>query len=323
MLITEEELKRYSELDGEEQVNEALNITKGLKGKYEEIIDVYNQILDKTKPQNIEKIRDTFIYDIINLMKDWEKRKINLNVKNGIENNLVKDVEDTFQKKVKLLLKQLITLETPEETEKLIQNYMKKFEKEENYIGLSRLYVLEENPSRETFKTLYQIFSDESKIEKYYDNLPEIETEEEKQKVNDNGIYWLTTFIVQNVDNKVFDDKEIVQMLIQDSKFDSDLLIEKLSEEQKIVNIDSIIKVISEKKDAYQVARFLKILGEKCQETNEFQEYMLAKLDIYFNDENISGFALQDIWKNLTGDIQEKYETNYIRYLVENKDNIS
>ena len=229
MLITEEELKRYSELDGEEQVNEALNITKGLKGKYEEIIDVYNQILDKTKPQNIEKIRDTFIYDIINLMKDWEKRKINLNVKNGIENNLIKDVEDIFQNKVKLLLKQLITLEKPKETEKLIQNYIKKFENEENYIGLSRLYVLEENPSRETFKTLYQIFSDESKIEKYYDNLPEIETEEEKQKVNDNGIYWLTTFIVQNVDNKIFDDKEIVQMLIQDSKFDSDLLIEKLS----------------------------------------------------------------------------------------------
>ena len=322
MLITEEELKRYSELDGEEQVNEALNITKGLKGKYEEIIDVYNQILNKTKPQNIEKIRDTFIYDIINLMKDWEKRKINLNVKNGIKNNSIKDVEDTFQNKAKLLLKQLITLENPKETEKLIQNYMKKFENEENYIGLSRLYVLEENPSRETFKILYQIFSDESEIEKYYEDLPEIETEEEKQKVNDNGIYWLTTFIVQNVDNKVFDDKEIVQMLIQDSKFDSDLLIEKLSEEQKIVNIDSIIKVISEKKDAYQVARFLKILGEKCQETNEFQEYMLAKLDIYFNDENISGFALQDIWKNLTGDIQEKYETNYIKYLVENKDNI-
>lgn len=318
MLITEEELKRYSELDGEKQVQEALRITKDLHGKYGEIIETYKQVLNKTKSENIEKIRENFVTDICDLMEDWEESKIELNVKKNIGHSLIKEIDDSFQSETQLLLRQLITLENQEKTDELIQYYMKKFEKKEHYIGLAKIYVLKENPEIEEFKTLYQTFSNENKMEKYFDDLPEIETDQEKQKAKDNGTYWLTTFLVENVSGKIFDNKEVIKMIIADSKFDNSLLIGRLSENQQVSNVESIVEVLNLTKDANEFARYLKLISEKCQKTQQFQEYILPKIEIYFKDNNISAFTIKDIWKNLTGDIQEKFKSTYIDYLLAN-----
>lgn len=322
MLITDEELKRYSQLDGEEQVQEALNITKKLDGKYGEVIKGYKQILNKTKPKNIEKIRETFITDICDIMGGWNIKKINLNVKQDIKNELMEELDDSFQSETQSLLKQLVTPENPEKTEQQIQYYMKKFEKEEHYVGLAQIYVLNENPKIEEFKTLYQTFSDEDKMERYYDGLPEIETDHDKQKVKDNGIYWFTKFLVKNVSGKVFNNKEVIQMLIEDPKFDNKVLIEKLSEEQQVSNIESIIQVLNETASVYEFARYFNLISEKCQKVPGFQKCILSKMQIYFNNES-SEFTLKDIWVNLTEDMQEKFKSTFINYLLEDGFHIS
>ena len=245
MLITEEELERYTNLNGAEHVEEALKISKNLQGKYGEVIDGYKQIFEKTKPENIGKIREEFVWDIIYLSKKWEEIKIDIYVKNGDNYYNVNGVES----KIKSTLKQIFTMENIEEREKILTEYGKKFEKEEDYVGMLQIFSLKDQQNIEEFKKIYEIISNESKLEKFFDNWPKIENDEDRKKANENAMYRLITFEAENAKEEIFDSKETFEMLALDKNCDKEELIKKLSENQQVKYVKEIINIINESKD--------------------------------------------------------------------------
>ena len=312
MLITEEELERYSNLNGDEQVEEALKISENLHGKYGEVIDGYKQIFEKTKPENIGKIREEFVWDIIYLSKGWERAKIDIYVKDGYNYYKFNEIED----KIKSALRQFLTMESAEEKEKILAEYEKKFEKEEDYIGMLQIFSLKERQNIEEFKKIYEIISDESKVEKFFDNWSKIENDEERKKANENAMYRLITFETENTKEEIFDNQEIFEMLISDKRCDKEILIEKLSENQQVKYVNEIINFIDESKNnIYQFERNIKCTGERFRKTEEFQEYIVPIVKKFLKEEEI--YSLGDIWGVLPQEVQEKMEDQLFELFFE------
>lgn len=318
MLITDEELERYSNLNGDEQVEEALKISKNLQGKYGEVIDGYKQIFEKTKPENIGKIREEFVWDIIYLSKKWEEIKIDIYVKNGDNYYNVNGVES----KIKSTLKQIFTMENIEEREKILTEYGKKFEKEEDYVGMLQIFSLKDQQNIEEFKKIYEIISNESKLEKFFDNWPKIENDEDRKKANENAMYRLITFEAENAKEEIFDSKETFEMLALDKNCDKEELIKKLSENQQVKYVKEIINIINESKDnIYKFVEELKCTGEKFRETEEFQAYIVPIVQKFFKEDNVSIYSLKDIWKALPQGVQKKMENQFFEYFFKEQYN--
>lgn len=310
--MTEEELEEYSQLNANEQIEKVEDLVKNLGGKYADIFATYKDVFYRTKPEAFEKVRKLLIDDIISMRQNYEKRKLGVLVKDNI-NYVNKELANQFDDMIFILLQG----KNENETNQIKQEYITKYIKEKNFIGVVKVYTSENQNSIDEFEKLYELLQSEA-VDKYFDDCKDIETDEERMQAKEQGIISLIEGLIDGSSNNVFENDTIINMLIAEKdKFDFSILIGKMSAEKQIEHCDEIIRYLESKSEStYEFTTTLNSVKSECKNTEKFKAYLIPKIQEYIKSEESQVYKLSNILKEATPEIQNELKEDIENYLL-------
>ena len=310
--MTEEELEEYSQLNANEQIEKVEDLVKNLGGKYADIFATYKDVFYRTKPEAFEKVRKLLIDDIISMRQNYEKRKLGVLVKDNI-NYVNKELANQFDDMIFILLQG----KDENETNQIKQEYITKYIKEKNFIGVVKVYASENQNSIDEFGKLYELLQSEA-VDKYFDDCEDIETDEERMQAKEQGKISLIEGLIDGSSNNVFENDTIINMLIAEKdKFDFSILIGKMSAEKQIEHCDEIIRYLESKSEStYEFTTTLNSVKSECKNTEKFKAYLIPKIQEYIKSEESQAYKLSKILKEATPEIQNELKEDIENYLL-------
>lgn len=310
--MTEEELEEYSQLNANEQIEKVEDLVKNLGGKYADIFATYKDVFYRTKPEAFEMVRKLLIDDIISMRQNYEKRKLGVLVKDNI-NYVNKELANQFDDMIFILLQG----KDENETNQIKQEYITKYIKEKNFIGVVKVYASENQNSIDEFGKLYELLQSEA-VDKYFDDCKDIETDEERMQAKEQGIISLIEGLIEGSSNNVFENDTIINMLIAEKdKFDFGILIGKMSAEKQIEHCDEIIRYLESKSEStYEFTTTLNSVKSECKNTEKFKAYLIPKIQEYIKSEESQVYKLSEILKEATPEIQNELKEDIENYLL-------
>ena len=310
--MTEEELEEYRQLNANEQIEKVEELVKNLRGKYADIFATYKDVFYRTKPEAFEKVRKLLIDDIISMRQNYEKRKLGVLVKNNI-NYVNKELANQFDDMISILLQG----KNENETSQIKQEYITKYIKEKNFIGVVKVYASENQNSIDEFGKLYELLQSEA-VDKYFDDCEDIETDEERMQAKEQGTISLIEGLIDGSSNNVFENDTIINMLIAEKdKFDFSILIGKMSAEKQIEHCDEIIRYLESKSEStYEFTTTLNSVKSECKNTEKFKAYLIPKIQEYIKSEESQVYKLSNILKEATPEIQNELKEDIENYLL-------
>ena len=310
--MTEEELEEYSQLNANEQIEKVEDLVKNLGGKYADIFATYKDVFYRTKPEAFEKVRKLLIDDIISMRQNYEKRKLGVLVKDNI-NYVNKELANQFDDMIFILLQG----KDENETNQIKQEYITKYIKEKNFIGVVKVYASENQNSIDEFGKLYELLQSEA-VDKYFDDCEDIETDEERMQAKEQGTISLIEGLIDGSSNNVFENDTIINMLIAEKdKFDFSILIGKMSAEKQIEHCDEIIRYLESKSEStYEFTTTLNSVKSECKNTEKFKAYLIPKIQEYIKSEESQVYKLSNILKEATPEIQNELKEDIENYLL-------
>lgn len=310
--MTEEELEEYSQLNANEQIEKVEDLVKNLGGKYADIFATYKDVFYRTKPEAFEKVRKLLIDDIISMRQNYEKRKLGVLVKDNI-NYVNKELANQFDDMIFILLQG----KNENETNQIKQEYITKYIKEKNFIGVVKVYASENQNSIDEFEKLYELLQSEA-VDKYFDDCEDIETDEERMQAKEQGKISLIEGLIDGSSNNVFENDTIINMLIAEKdKFDFSILIGKMSAEKQIEHCDEIIRYLESKSEStYEFTTTLNSVKSECKNTEKFKAYLIPKIQEYIKSEESQAYKLSKILKEATPEIQNELKEDIENYLL-------
>ena len=310
--MTEEELEEYSQLNANEQIEKVEDLVKNLGGKYADIFATYKDVFYRTKPEAFEKVRKLLIDDIISMRQNYEKRKLGVLVKDNI-NYVNKELANQFDDMIFILLQG----KDENETNQIKQEYITKYIKEKNFIGVVKVYASENQNSIDEFGKLYELLQSEA-VDKYFDDCEDIETDEERMQAKEQGTISLIEGLIDGSSNNVFENDTIINMLIAEKdKFDFSILIGKMSAEKQIEHCDEIIRYLESKSEStYEFTTTLNSVKSECKNTEKFKAYLIPKIQEYIKSEESQAYKLSKILKEATPEIQNELKEDIENYLL-------
>lgn len=310
--MTEEELEEYSQLNANEQIEKVEDLVKKLGGKYADIFATYKDVFYRTKPEAFEMVRKLLIDDIISMRQNYEKRKLGVLVKENI-NYVNKELANQFDDMIFILLQG----KNENETNQIKQEYITKYIKEKNFIGVVKVYASENQNSIDEFGKLYELLQSEA-VDKYFDDCKDIETDEERMQAKEQGIISLIEGLIDGSSNNVFENDTIINMLIAEKdKFDFGILIGKMSAEKQIEHCDEIIRYLESKSEStYEFTTTLNSVKSECKNTEKFKAYLIPKIQEYIKSEESQVYKLSEILKEATPEIQNELKEDIENYLL-------
>lgn len=310
--MTEEELEEYSQLNANEQIEKVEDLVKNLGGKYADIFATYKDVFYRTKPEAFEKIRKLLIDDIISMRQNYEKRKLGVLVKDNI-NYVNKELANQFDDMIFILLQG----KNENETNQIKQEYITKYIKEKNFIGVVKVYASENQNSIDEFEKLYELLQSEA-VDKYFDDCEDIETDEERMQAKEQGTISLIEGLIDGSSNNVFENDTIINMLIAEKdKFDFSILIGKMSAEKQIEHCDEIIRYLESKSEStYEFTTTLNSVKSECKNTEKFKAYLIPKIQEYIKSEESQAYKISKILKEATPEIQNELKEDIENYLL-------
>ena len=310
--MTEEELEEYSQLNANEQIEKVEDLVKNLGGKYADIFAAYKDVFYRTKPEAFEMVRKLLIDDIISMRQNYEKRKLGVLVKDNI-NYVNKELANQFDDMIFILLQG----KDENETNQIKQEYITKYIKEKNFIGVVKVYASENQNSIDEFGKLYELLQSEA-VDKYFDDCKDIETDEERMQAKEQGTISLIEGLIDGSSNNVFENDTIINMLIAEKdKFDFGILIGKMSAEKQIEHCDEIIRYLESKSEStYEFTTTLNLVKSECKNTEKFKAYLIPKIQEYIKSEESQVYKLSEILKEATPEIQNELKEDIENYLL-------
>ena len=310
--MTEEELEEYRQLNANEQIEKVEELVKNLRGKYADIFATYKDVFYRTKPEAFEKVRKLLIDDIISMRQNYEKRKLGVLVKNNI-NYVNKELANQFDDMISILLQG----KNENETSQIKQEYITKYIKEKNFIGVVKVYASENQNSIDEFGKLYELLQSEA-VDKYFYDCEDIETDEERMQAKEQGTISLIEGLIDGSSNNVFENDTIINMLIAEKdKFDFSILIGKMSAEKQIEHCDEIIRYLESKSEStYEFTTTLNSVKSECKNTEKFKAYLIPKIQEYIKSEESQVYKLSNILKEATPEIQNELKEDIENYLL-------
>ena len=310
--MTEEELEEYRQLNANEQIEKVEELVKNLRGKYADIFATYKDVFYRTKPEAFEKVRKLLIDDIISMRQNYEKRKLGVLVKDNI-NYVNRELANQFDDMISILLQG----KNENETSQIKQEYITKYIKEKNFIGVVKVYASENQNSIEEFGKLYELLQSEA-VDKYFDDCENIETDEERMQAKEQGKISLIEGLIDGSSNNVFENDTIINMLIAEKdKFDFSILIGKMSAEKQIEHCDEIIRYLESKSEStYEFTTTLNSVKSECKNTEKFKAYLIPKIQEYIKSEESQAYKLSKILKEATPEIQNELKEDIENYLL-------
>lgn len=310
--MTEEELEEYSQLNANEQIEKVEDLVKNLGGKYADIFATYKDVFYRTKPEAFEMVRKLLIDDIISMRQNYEKRKLGVLVKDNI-NYVNKELANQFDDMIFILLQG----KNENETNQIKQEYITKYIKEKNFIGVVKVYASENQNSIDEFGKLYELLQSEA-VDKYFDDCKDIETDEERMQAKEQGTISLIEGLIDGSSNNVFENDTIINMLIAEKdKFDFSILIGKMSAEKQIEHCDEIIRYLESKSEStYEFTTTLNSVKSECKNTEKFKAYLIPKIQEYIKSEESQVYKLSNILKEATPEIQNELKEDIENYLL-------
>lgn len=310
--MTEEELEEYSQLNANEQIEKVEDLVKNLGGKYADIFATYKDVFYRTKPEAFEKVRKLLIDDIISMRQNYEKRKLGVLVKDNI-NYVNKELANQFDDMIFILLQG----KNENETNQIKQEYITKYIKEKNFIGVVKVYASENQNSIDEFEKLYELLQSEA-VDKYFDDCEDIETDEERMQAKEQGKISLIEGLIDGSSNNVFENDTIINMLIAEKdKFDFSILIGKMSAEKQIEHCDEIIRYLESKSEStYEFTTTLNSVKSECKNTEKFKAYLIPKIQEYIKSEESQAYKISKILKEATPEIQNELKEDIENYLL-------
>lgn len=310
--MTEEELEEYSQLNANEQIEKVEDLVKNLRGKYADIFATYKDVFYRTKPEAFEMVRKLLIDDIISMRQNYEKRKLGVLVKDNI-NYVNKELANQFDDMIFILLQG----KNENETNQIKQEYITKYIKEKNFIGVVKVYASENQNSIDEFGKLYELLQSEA-VDKYFDDCENIETDEERMQAKEQGTISLIEGLIDGSSNNVFENDTIINMLIAEKdKFDFSILIGKMSAEKQIEHCDEIIRYLESKSEStYEFTTTLNSVKSECKNTEKFKAYLIPKIQEYIKSEESQVYKLSEILKEATPEIQNELKEDIENYLL-------
>lgn len=310
--MTEEELEEYRQLNANEQIEKVEELVKNLRGKYADIFATYKDVFYRTKPEAFEKVRKLLIDDIISMRQNYEKRKLVVLVKDNI-NYINRELANQFADMISILLQG----KNENETSQIKQEYITKYIKEKNFIGVVKVYASENQNSIEEFGKLYELLQSEA-VDKYFDDCEDIETDEERMQAKEQGKISLIEGLIDGSSNNVFENDTIINMLIAEKdNFDFSILIGKMSAEKQIEHCDEIIRYLESKSEStYEFTTTLNSVKSECKNTEKFKAYLIPKIQEYIKSEESQAYKLSKILKEATPEIQNELKEDIENYLL-------
>lgn len=310
--MTEEELEEYSQLNANEQIEKVEDLVKNLGGKYADIFATYKDVFYRTKPEAFEMVRKLLIDDIISMRQNYEKRKLGVLVKDNI-NYVNEKLANQFDDMIFILLQG----KNENETNQIKQEYITKYIKEKNFIGVVKVYASENQNSIDEFGKLYELLQSEA-VDKYFDDCKDIETDEERMQAKEQGTISLIEGLIDGSSNNVFENDTIINMLIAEKdKFDFGILIGKMSAEKQIEHCDEIIRYLESKSEStYEFTTTLNSVKSECKNTEKFKAYLIPKIQEYIKSEESQVYKLSEILKEATPEIQNELKEDIENYLL-------
>lgn len=310
--MTEEELEEYRQLNANEQIEKVEELVKNLRGKYADIFATYKDVFYRTKPEAFEKVRELLINDIISMRQNYEKRKLGVLVKDNI-NYVNRELANQFDDMISILLQG----KNENETSQIKQEYITKYIKEKNFIGVVKVYASENQNSIDEFGKLYELLQSEA-VDKYFDDCENIETDEERMQAKEQGTISLIEGLIDGSSNNVFENDTIINMLIAEKdKFDFSILIGKMSAEKQIEHCDEIIRYLESKSEStYEFTTTLNSVKSECKNTEKFKAYLIPKIQEYIKSEESQVYKLSNILKEATPEIQNELKEDIENYLL-------
>ena len=310
--MTEEELEEYRQLNANEQIEKVEELVKNLRGKYADIFATYKDVFYRTKPEAFEKVRKLLIDDIISMRQNYEKRKLGVLVKNNI-NYVNKELANQFDDMISILLQG----KNENETSQIKQEYITKYIKEKNFIGVVKVYASENQNSIDEFGKLYELLQSEA-VDKYFYDCEDIETDEERMQAKEQGTISLIEGLIDGSSNNVFENDTIINMLIAEKdKFDFSILIGKMSAEKQIEHCDEIIRYLESKSEStYEFTTTLNSVKSECKNTEKFKAYLIPKIQEYIKSEESQAYKISKILKEATPEIQNELKEDIENYLL-------
>lgn len=310
--MTEEELEEYSQLNANEQIEKVEDLVKNLGGKYADIFATYKDVFYRTKPEAFEMVRKLLIDDIISMRQNYEKRKLGVLVKDNV-NYVNKKLANQFDDMIFILLQG----KNENETNQIKQEYITKYIKEKNFIGVVKVYASENQNSIDEFEKLYELLQSEA-VDKYFDDCKDIETDEERMQAKEQGIISLIEGLIDGSSNNVFENDTIINMLIAEKdKFDFSILIGKMPAEKQIEHCDEIIRYLESKSEStYEFTTTLNSVKSECKNTEKFKAYLIPKIQEYIKSEESQVYKLSNILKEATPEIQNELKEDIENYLL-------
>ena len=310
--MTEEELEEYRQLNANEQIEKVEELVKNLRGKYADIFATYKDVFYRTKPEAFEKVRKLLIDDIISMRQNYEKRKLGVLVKDNI-NYVNKELANQFDDMIFILLQG----KNENETSQIKQEYITKYIKEKNFIGVVKVYASENQNSIDEFGKLYELLQSEA-VDKYFDDCEDIETDEERMQAKEQGTISLIEGLIDGSSNNVFENDTIINMLIAEKdKFDFSILIGKMSAEKQIEHCDEIIRYLESKSEStYEFTTTLNSVKSECKNTEKFKAYLIPKIQEYIKSEESQAYKISKILKEATPEIQNELKEDIENYLL-------
>ena len=310
--MTEEELEEYRQLNANEQIEKVEELVKNLRGKYADIFATYKDVFYRTKPEAFEKVRKLLIDDIISMRQNYEKRKLGVLVKDNI-NYVNRELANQFDDMISILLQG----KNENETSQIKQEYITKYIKEKNFIGVVKVYASENQNSIDEFGKLYELLQSEA-VDKYFDDCENIETDEERMQAKEQGTISLIEGLIDGSSNNVFENDTIINMLIAEKdNFDFSILIGKMSAEKQIEHCDEIIRYLESKSEStYEFTTTLNSVKSECKNTEKFKAYLIPKIQEYIKSEESQAYKLSKILKEATPEIQNELKEDIENYLL-------
>ena len=310
--MTEEELEEYSQLNANEQIEKVEDLVKNFGGKYADIFATYKDVFYRTKPEAFEMVRKLLIDDTISMRQNYEKRKLGVLVKDNI-NYVNEKLANQFDDMIFILLQG----KNENETNQIKQEYITKYIKEKNFIGVVKVYASENQNSIDEFGKLYELLQSEA-VDKYFDDCKDIETDEERMQAKEQGTISLIEGLIEGSSNNVFENDTIINMLIAEKdKFDFSILIGKMSAEKQIEHCDEIIRYLESKSEStYEFTTTLNSVKSECKNTEKFKAYLMPKIQEYIKSEESQVYKLSEILKEATPEIQNELKEDIENYLL-------
>ena len=312
-MLTDEDVKRYASLDGEEQIEEYNRIIDNGNFKtLNELVDALSQIWENTSTQNTEQMRNNLIDYTLRIDDTLAKRRVQSYAVNDFRIGRTKLNNDIDQ-----MLGKLFAIDDAEKREQLIQEYMTKKYDEKQYFQLAKLYSLRQNKSIEEFNSLYNTFL--SQTDNYFEDINGLETDEQKAKAISYGSEKLVEELIESTPNHIIENPELIGKIIADGKCNVATVFGKLTKEQQLKNIDIILEqMIAHSNNPDDFISLLNSLDKGVQDSQQLKEYIAKTVQGYLERQDLSIYTKTDLFKILSDDIQEDLSDNLSNMILEN-----